>query len=202
MESNNKILLKPATTRVQKVLVMLFGTIFLNAIAWALMSKGSYPDLLIYVLFGLGFLLLTSLIHSLLGLINPKIKVFVNSSSVRLGETLDISWEAPYKIDRVKKLTLSLFLTESQSHGSGKNRRTKTKKLHDEVILETKGFNEMRSGSKSITIPEVFKASYSSDDYSLTWCLKINGEIPLFPDIDEDYKITVLPEDDVGIEGN
>jgi len=195
MESNNKILLKPATTRVQKVLVMLFGTIFLNAIAWALMSKGSYSGLLIYVLFGLGFLLLTSLIHSLLGLINPKIKVFVNSSSVRLGETLDISWEASYKIDRVKKLTLSLFLTESHSHGSGKNRRTKTKKIHDEILLTTTDFNEMRSGSKSITIPKIFKASYSGDDYSLTWCLKINGQIPLFPDIDEDYKIIILPDD-------
>ena len=193
MKTSNRILLKPTITRIQKVFFFLLATIFMGGMAWGFKaSEKPASDFVVYFLFFISFVLFTSFLQSLLALKGTKIELFVNSKTLRIGETLDMSWESSLKADRIKKLTLSLFLMETHTRGQGEDKSSTNKKLHDEILFETQDLNEILSGSKSIIVSKIFKPSYSNDNYSLGWFLKVNGDIPGFPDIDEDYKITFL----------
>jgi len=202
MESNNKILLKPAMSRVMKIIMYFIVTIVINAIAWVAINDKRVPDYLTYVIGGFCVYLVLSTLNTARVLMNTKVDVFVNNNPVKIGQTLIISWEASRKVDQIKILTFSIFLMECHTHGHGENKKVKTKKIHDEILFKIEDRNRLSSGSKSITIPRVFRPSYSNDNYELGWFLKVHGEIPFSPDIDEDYMITILPEDNVGIEEN
>lgn len=194
MKTNNRILLKPVISRLQKVFLFLFGTVFMGLFAWAFMTDSGTPKPVSYFLLFLCVLFFISTIQSLIALKSTKIELSVNSKDLKHGEVLDLYWESSHKADRLKKLTLSIFQMESRTSGSGNNKKTNSKKLHDEILFETTDLNEILSGSKSITIPKIFKHSYSSDGYNLGWFLKVKGEIPMSPDIDEDYKILISKE--------
>jgi len=51
----------------------------------------------------------------------------------------------------------------------------------------------MRSGNGTVTIPADSMHSFTSTHNKIIWTIRAEGEIPRWPDLSEEFALTVLP---------
>jgi hypothetical protein len=51
----------------------------------------------------------------------------------------------------------------------------------------------MRSGIGTVTVPAELMHSFTGSHNKILWTIRVKGEIVHWPDIDEDFPLTVLP---------
>src|SRR4030095_8662390 len=116
----------------------------------------------------------------------------LNSPVVPLGGTLGASWSISGPNSRVKHLKLTVEGREETSHGSGKTRRTERKVFVTLPLVETTDPQQIARGRASVEIQEAHKPSQNEDYPKVIWTVKAVGEIPRYPDLEEEFEITVL----------
>jgi len=52
---------------------------------------------------------------------------------------------------------------------------------------------DMRAGHRQIQIPADFMHSFDAPHNKILWSLHLKGEIPRWPDLDEEYPLEILP---------
>ena len=63
-----------------------------------------------------------------------------------------------------------------------------------ELIVRALAFLFKRNGSAELTVPTGTMHSFDATSNKIAWTLKIAGDIPKWPDIDDDYDFYVLLE--------
>ncbi|MGE4285518.1 MAG: DUF3592 domain-containing protein [Phycisphaerae bacterium] len=158
-----------------------------GAFAW-----GSMLFIIPFVLVGL--LLLVIAISSFLQLFNPCITLILSSGEAKLGEGIVIKWKMNKgKVERIRKLKLTLQGVERVSYRSGKNRNTAKFKFFDMDFFSTDNKHEIMSGETVLLLPDNTMHSLDLGDKQIIWTVKLNGDIAKWPDVNEEYKIRVLP---------
>jgi hypothetical protein len=140
----------------------------------------------------IGLLLLGLVVSTFLNLFNPRIQLTVNSRAIPLGGTLDASWLIPGWNSRIKRFKLTLEGRQETTHGSGKTRRTDRNVFATLPLADTSDPLQIAQGRSSVEIPDNHKPSQSGDNSKIVWTLKAVGEIPLYPDLEEEFELTVL----------
>lgn len=141
----------------------------------------------------IGVFLILAVFHALLGLANPEIELTLSESSPTLGETLELEWQATKPLHRVRSLQISLKGQESATYRRGTNTRTDTSAFYKDVVLDLKDPKAQQRGIVTITLPSDSMHSFDSGNNKIIWQLIVNGDIPRFPDIKDNYPITVRP---------
>jgi Protein of unknown function (DUF3592) len=143
-----------------------------------------------FVLIGLVVLLFVG--STFLNLFNPRMQLTLNSPAVPLGGTLDATWLISGSSSRIEHLKLTVEGREETSHGSGKTRRTERKVFVTLPLAETNDPQQIARGRASVEIPEGHKPSQDEDYPKVIWTVKAVGQIPRYPDLEEEFEITVL----------
>ena len=60
-------------------------------------------------------------------------------------------------------------------------------------ILEATNPADMRMGAVQFAVPEFTVPTFEADNNKIQWYIKVHGDIHRWPDIDEEYEVTVLP---------
>ncbi|HVR84288.1 MAG TPA: hypothetical protein VMU54_08255, partial [Planctomycetota bacterium] len=147
--------------------------------------------LLPFLLVGLGLGILV--LYFFLGLFNPRPLLKLNSSSIALGDTVEIEWETAGNVDRVKAFTITLEGREEATFRRGTS--TSTDKSAFAVIRlaqSTRG-RDLRRGKAKFTIPADSMHSFQSKNNKFVWRIQVKGDIPRWPDIGEEYPLEILP---------
>jgi hypothetical protein len=197
--------LKPAQSRVGKLIVLMVFAAIWNGITWTIMGLAVLPDLLrgdgsawipalflsIFVLIGL--VLLGAVGHALLGLGNPRLRLTVNRSALRAGDRLELEWLCSGDPSRVRSLTITLEGYEEATYRRGTDTVTDT---HVFARIPVKSFDDPQdlfSGRTSIAITADATPTFIADNNKVRWRLCVHGAIPRWPDISDDYELTILP---------
>jgi hypothetical protein len=143
-----------------------------------------------FVLVGLLVLLFVG--STFLNLFNPRMQLALNSLAVPLGGTLDASWSIRGSSSRIEHLKLTVEGREETSHGSGKTRRTERKVFVTLPLADTTDPQQIAQGRASVAIPDAYKPTQDEDYPKVIWTVKAAGEIPRYPDLEEEFEITVL----------
>jgi hypothetical protein len=143
-----------------------------------------------FVLIGIGLLVLVG--STFLNLFNPRMQLTVNSTTIPLGGTLEASWGFTGSSSRVQRFKLTLEGREETTQGHGKNRRTNTKVLVSLPLTDTADPRQIGQGRATVEIPGDQKPSQNEENPKVVWKLKAAGEIPRFPDFEEEYEITIV----------
>lgn len=151
------------------------------------------PLLFLLIFHSIGLIILWGALHSTLQLFNPKTVAVCSHSYLQPGSEFEISWLQKGNSNRIRKLLLTLEGKEQVTYRQGTNTRTETSVFFSERILETVDPSEISRGFREVKIPDEAMHTFDAANNKIIWTLQIHGEIPYWPDILDDFTITVYP---------
>lgn len=141
-----------------------------------------------------GLALIASVVYYFLALFNPRPSLRIAGGTAALGDTIDVEWETEGNVDRVKVFTLTFEGREEATYRRGTSTATDKSTFLTMTLVSLHHGKEMRRGKVSVAIPEDTMHTFKSRNNKIYWCLKVSGDIPNWPDINEEFEIEVLPQ--------
>jgi hypothetical protein len=201
------VTLDPGGRRLKKLLFALVFTVFWNGISWTIAYfaaigpwlAGEEADTVgaifisIFCLVGLG--LLGYVGYTALQLFNPVVKLRLNQTHVPLGGAVDIEWWIEGKAEKFQKLTISLVGREEATYQQGTNTTTDKEEFAQLPMVSLEGASgiDQRQGQVQAYVPEHAMHSFNSKWNKVAWLLQVHGDIANWPDVKDEYLITVTP---------
>lgn len=145
-----------------------------------------------FVLIGLGLLGLCAAMF--LNLFNPRVALVVSSQSVPLGGTLDLRWNFRGAVSRIQRLRIVLEGREEARYRRGTSTSTDRAAFAQLPIIDTGEPLRIREGQAQLTIPDRLMHTWDGGNNKIVWELQVRGEIPNYPDVNEDFAFTILPK--------
>jgi hypothetical protein len=160
--------------------------------------KGGHGDgcstvfLIPFVLIGL--LLIGLMVHGFLAMFNPRPTLKLSSSSIALGDLLEVEWETIGNVDRVRSFSITLEGREEATYKRGTSQSTDKSTFAVITLAQANRGKELRRGKAKFTVPADTMHSFKSSHNKFVWAIHVKGDIPWWPDIGEEFPIDVLPQ--------
>jgi len=145
-----------------------------------------------FVLIGLGLLGLVG--YTFLNLFNPRVRMTVSNTSLTLGGTLNLQWQFTGAVGRLQNLKITLEGREEARYRRGTDNVVDKHVFIRIPVFETIDSRMIAQGSAQFTVPENLMHTWDGGNNKIIWELKLHGEIPRFPDVSEEYPMTILPK--------
>lgn len=193
--------LKAKAPPMARLLGMILFSVFWNGIlSFFLMELvGSYrrgsPDIFLtlflipFVLIGVGSIFFV--IYAAMALWNPRCQLNLSPAVLRPGQSLEVAWTMAGAIGRVQRLRIVLEGREEAIYRRGTSTSTDTSAFARFLVAEVSSSLEMEQGTARIRIPEALPPSFHASKNKIIWALKVHGEIPRWPDIIEEYEVSM-----------
>ena len=152
-----------------------------------------FAKIIVCLFAAIGVLILLSVIGSFLALFNPRVILNARTNSVPLGGDFHFEWTIRGQIGRLQKLRIVLVGREEATYHAGKSSNTATQVFAEIPVLETTEREIINQGQARITIPSDLMHSFNGGSNRISWRLQVSGEIPRWPDLDQEHTIQVLP---------
>jgi len=118
----------------------------------------------------------------------------LSTTSVALGDEIEVEWNTPGSVDRVRACSITLEGREEATYRRGTSTSTdKSPFARIELMSSSKG-RELRRGKAKFTIPRDSMHTFKSSHNKFVWAIHVKGDIPMWPDIGEEYEVEVLPQ--------
>lgn len=195
--------LKPKSTPVANFVGILiaaflwngFVSVFIYLVFFHADEKAPLFAKIIISLFGLiGLILILGVFSSFLALFNPRIRITAHSMAVPLGGEFQFTWVVTGRSGRLRKLRVVLEGREEATYRRGTDTSTDTKVFAEIPVFETGEREFLAQGSARVVVPPALMHTFDSGNNKILWRLRVRGEIPRWPDVDDEYPITVLPQ--------
>lgn len=196
--------LKPVAPRGQHAVFLTCFAIFWNAGTWVgVLSElrtwhpgqgiqwGPVAFFSIFVLGGL--LLAGAAIHRILSLFNPTLRVSIEKGALRLGGSRRLKWEFQGATRRIRTFTVTLEGLEEATYSRGTNTITERRVFAKVELFTNHDPLSMARGAAEIRVPADSMHTFFAAHNSIVWLVRLRGEIPMFPDVNDEFPITVQP---------
>ena len=202
-DRSGKVTLKPQVSPVGKLIGMCCIALFWNGIISVFLfelyksfSRGHIDWFLAlfltpFVLVGLAFI--GGVVYYLLAMLNPRPTLKLKSKRIMPGEKFDISWELSGSVERIDSMKVYLEGREEATYRRGTTTSTDTSVFSTIELLTTKGSSRMRRGTVTASLPKNSIHSFDGNNNKIKWHICIHGDIPKWPDVKEEFEITVAP---------
>jgi len=145
-----------------------------------------------FLLVGVGVAVLA--VYFFLGLFNPSTALKLSSPTIALGDDLEIDWETTGNVDRVKSFSITLEGREEATYRRGTSTSTdKAVFARIELVKSNRG-KDLRRGKVKLAIPADTMHTFKSRNNKILWVLQVKGDIPMWPDIGDEYPLEILPQ--------
>ncbi|HVE41949.1 MAG TPA: DUF3592 domain-containing protein [Planctomycetota bacterium] len=145
-----------------------------------------------FLLVGLG--LIVFVLYSFLALFNPRPVLRVTPGSAALGDSVEVEWETSGNVDRIRSFSIVLEGREEATYRRGTSTSTdKSTFATIEVVRSPRG-KDLRRGRVKVAIPADTMHSFKSSNNKFLWTFQVKGEIPRWPDVNEEFPFEVLPQ--------
>jgi hypothetical protein len=195
--------LKPQVGPAGKLGGSIFFALFWNGIvsifvwqAWKGWQGGS-PDwfltifLIPFVLVGVFAFGLVG--YSLLALANPRPRLTLTPGHPRLGAALHLEWRFTGRATRLSSLRIFLEGREEATYRRGTDTVTEREVFATFDVVNTENYWEIPRGTVEVPIPADTMHSFQADSNKIIWEIKVEGEIDRWPDVDQNFPITLRP---------
>lgn len=173
------------------IAIVIFCAIWNGAVYLLFVKDAPFFFKLIFGLIGL--VLIGAAGHALLSLFNPRLEVETDSRYVRLGESFRLKWSLSGENTNIKKFSVTLNGQEEATYRRGTDTYTDRNIFYTQTIVSQESGVTEQAGTQSVTVPADTMYSWKSTNNKIVWFLKFTGEIEKWPDIKEEYEITLLP---------
>jgi uncharacterized protein DUF3592 len=186
-----------------KALGLGFAAVFWNGIVsvflWQVIAswKSGQPNgclttfLIPFVLVGLG--LIFAFCRQLLVLFNPRPLLTLSPGVLAPGETAYLQWRFAGAAGRVRRLKILFEGREEARYRRGTSTYTDRNTFASVTVLDTAQPFEIANGSTGFSVPAGSVPSFAATHNKVVWSLKVQCEIPAWPDSEEEYEVVVRP---------
>ena len=144
----------------------------------------------LFVVFGL--VLLGAAVHAGLALFNPTVEIFADDEQPVIGDRLELRWRLTGKASRVRLLRIIIEGTEHATYTRGSDT---TSERHTFQTLDVTGTTkpaEIAEGRATVVIPHDAVPSFTAKHNKIVWRLLVQGEIPNWPNIEDEFVLDVV----------
>ena len=195
--------LKPSISPWGKLIAAVFFALFWNGLISVFVIhifKSSHPGPLEWFLglfmlpfIAIGLAIVIAAVYFLLALFNPRPGITLTPGVVPLGGTFRLEWAISGRVHVLQRLHICLEGREESTHQNGKNTTTDRNVFVRIEIADLTVAQAMRSGDGTVTVPSHLMHSFAGSHNKILWAIRVHGEIARWPDISEDFAVTVLP---------
>jgi len=194
--------LKPTQTRLLKFIIGLLVALFWNGIVAALLygflTENPNNFEWFFVLFMIPFVLvglalIFGVFYLLGGLLNPAVELALSTGAVERGGSVDVAWQLIGRTSSIRTLKVLIEGEESATYRRGTDTITDTNVFCSIPVTETDSQEEITFGSSPVTIPADTMHTFSADRNNIKWRVVVQGDIPLWPNINESFEFRVKP---------
>jgi hypothetical protein len=185
----------PSKGRLGSVIGMGIFALIMNGVTLMMfvgMDGERPPAFLRYIFLGIGLLVLWGAINQFLKLFNPKTIITIDPLP-RIGTDIRLQWRMDGQVTRVRKFTITLTGKESASYRRGTDTVTDHHEFFSLELITTENTIEMERGQAVVHIPNHFMPTFEGRNNKITWKLVVTGDIPRYPDINDEYPLPLLP---------
>ena len=144
-----------------------------------------------FVLIGIG--LIIAVLICMLALFNPRPTLTLSSATIPLGGTARLTWHFKGRTGMIRQLKILLRGIESARYQRGTNTVTDKNTFYAADLLSTHNPIEIPSGQTDISIPASTMHSFEAANNRIIWEICIQGEIDMWPDINDHFKLIITP---------
>ena len=141
----------------------------------------------------IGLVMIYSSVYAFFGLFTPRPKLILSTAVVPLGSGATVNWEIAGNNGRIRSLKLSLVGSEEARYTRGTSTYTDRHEFYCDEFLSLNTLHGQRQGSGSFALPADTMHSFHASDNKILWKIRIEGEIPLAPNLKEEFEIQVSP---------
>jgi hypothetical protein len=145
----------------------------------------------IFALIGVGTI--GAAVHAGLALTNPTLNLTLSRRVLHTGEPTELAWRCKGDLYRCKTIAIDLEGRESATYRRGTDTVTETHVFARLPIATLDGPVAIESGRTHVTLPPNAVPTIVAPRNSIRWHLRVRGSIPRWPDIADEYELTVLP---------
>jgi hypothetical protein len=195
--------LKPRASPVGKCLGILAAALFWNGIVLVFLFQlfksfraGPFELFLAVFLIPfvlIGVILLLAVGYFFLAIFNPRPHLTVSPGCPRLGDSLRVEWDIRGRIEVLQDLKVWVEGREEATYRRGTRSSTDCSVFAKIEVAALSPPQEIRSGTASVTIPADVMHSFASQHNRIVWSLQVSGQIPRWPDLKEEFALTILP---------
>jgi hypothetical protein len=169
--------------------------LFLNDIL-SVARRESFPWFLAlflvpFVVVGVGLVVLA--VRQALQLSNPRPIVTVNKPIVALGDELRVDWSMKGRVGKLSRFSIALEAREEATYMRGTDRKTDTNIFATIPLANQTPPQIAGAGSASVKIPADTMHSFDATYNKIVWVVRVRGEVPSWPDSDDEFPFTVGP---------
>lgn len=149
----------------------------------------------IFVLVGLGLMVLV--VYMFLAIFNPRVKLILNRGSVPLGGSVYLRWSFSGKVERIKRVEVWLLGTEKVTYRRGTDTKRDSKAFYKMEVYSTDDPMSIVSGEAGFIVPCETMHTFESVNNQIVWEIELKGQIDKWPDVNQKFKLTVEPRQEV-----
>jgi hypothetical protein len=128
-----------------------------------------------------------------LALANPRPRITLQQGEPCLGDDLRIDWFFTGRSSRLTHLRIFLEGREEASYRRGTDTVTEREVFATITLVDTANQWEIPRGSAAVIIPDDTMHTLTAANNKVVWELKVAGEISRWPDVDQNFPITLHP---------
>lgn len=140
----------------------------------------------------IGIALIVGIFYQLLALANPRPRLVLETSRLEPGRACSMTLHFTGSVSRLREVTVEIEGRESATYRRGTSSVTDHETFYKEVLLNEKRPSGHRR-TLSLTVPERTMPSFEANNNKITWRITVHGDIPRWPDVSEEFPITVYP---------
>ena len=152
-----------------------------------------FPLLFLSIFVIVGLFMIVVFIDQLLALTNPRLRLIVNRHAFRPGEMLELEWECSGNSSRLTSLSIALEGRESATYCRGTDTTTEIHVFARLPLATLDDAAAILGGRTKLRLPADAVPTFIARCNKIEWILIVRGMIPRWPDISDDYSVTILP---------
>lgn len=197
------VLLKPTMTPAGQSCIILGITLFWNGIVSVFVyqaifgMKGAdfmriFMGLFMIPFVIIGIILILATLSAFGAMFVPRPKLKAQSANVPLGSTVEVSWQTSRGLVNPRQLTIKLEAREEATYTRGTDTYTDKNIFLSQAIFESTLGGGL-DGRASFTLPADSMHSFEAPRNKIIWALKVKGDVPLWPNFEDEYRLVILP---------
>lgn len=147
-----------------------------------------------FILIGIGMIFWVA--RFVLALFNPRPVLILSSNEVSLGEKFLLEWKVSGRVDWFDRFRVLVEAREEVTYRRGTDTYTDQSIFFSFALVDesaSSGMSRSSGGHAEFTVPVGMMHSLDAPNNKIIWCIRIVGEIPRWPDVNEEFEFKVNP---------
>jgi hypothetical protein len=142
----------------------------------------------------IGIASIVNIPYQLLVFFNPRPILTLHPGAPRVGESVELTWRIEHRARIISSLEIEVKGREEADYTRGTSTYTDTDTFARIPVAQPTHRFELTKGYAAFDIPDDSMHSFKSDHNRIVWSIQVKGDIKFWPDINDEFEITVRPQ--------